>query len=111
MRPKIGSCGHGQMRLAIIGNEGMAKPQKKRDPPTHIIAAHEALVPFMQAFHIDSEKVAKELVSAAAKNIYGSSDLRRGQAISNEELDGIISLMNAINPQDSLETLYAVLRL
>jgi len=81
----------------------MAKPQKLELPPS--IDAPKALVPLMQAFHVDSEKVAKGLILEAATAIYGKDDFGRACVVSKSELDGIVALMKGINPKD--ETLYA----
>ena len=100
------------MKLATIGRKGMAKDQKEDSTPTHIIEAPQALVPLMQAFHVNSEKDAKSLIITAAKAIYGHDEkdddfFRRDRKISKSEMDGVISLMKCVNPRDSLETLYA----
>lgn len=87
--------------------KGMAKYKKKRTPPARIVQAPQALVPLMQAFHVDSDKVAQSLVSEAAKAIYGKGDYGRDRIFSKSELDGIISLMKCIRPMDSMETLFA----
>lgn len=85
----------------------MAKDQKTVAPPTKEIAAPQFLVPLMQAFHVDSDKVAKSLISEAARAIYGKEGYGGSREISKSELDGVVSLMRCINPRDSLETLYA----
>ena len=100
------------MKLATIGPKGMAKDQKEDSTPTHTIEAPQALVPLMQAFHVNSEKDAKSLIITAAKAIYGHDEkdddfFRRDRKISESEMDGVISLMKCVNPRDSLETLYA----
>lgn len=95
------------MKPATIGRKGMAKYQKKQTPPIRTIEAPQALVPLMQAFHVDSDRVAKSLVSEAARAIYGKGDYGRDRVFSKSELDGIISLMKCIRPMDSLETLFA----
>lgn len=95
------------MNPATIGCKGMAKDQKQRPPPAHIIEAPQSLVPLMQAFHVDSDKVARSLISEAARAIYGKGDYGRDRVFSKSELDGIVSLMKCIRPRDSLETLFA----
>ena len=64
---------------SIVGREGMARPEKNQPPPIHAIEAPSALTPLMQAFHVDSEKAAKALISEAAQAIYASHDLLREQ--------------------------------
>ena len=61
----------------------------------------------MQAFHVDSDKVAKSLISEAAKAIYGKGDYGSDRPFLKTELDGVVSLMRCIKPRDSLETLFA----
>jgi hypothetical protein len=96
------------MKPVSIGCKGMAKDQKQQLPPAHIIEAPQSLAPLMQAFHVDSDKVAKSLISDAARAIYGKGDYYgRDQVFSKSELDGIVSLMKCIRPMDSLETLFA----
>ena len=93
----------------------MAEHQKTPLTPTKEIAAPRSLVLLMQAFHVDSEKEAKELLEAAAYAIYGREaepehefDIyKKKRIISQDELEGILSLMQGISPRDTLETLYA----
>jgi len=87
----------------------MAKSQKKHTPSPHReITAPKALVPLMQAFHVDSEEVAHSLIIEAAKAISFSDDMIFGKKDpSEEEIEAIASLMKGINPRDTLETLYA----
>ncbi len=90
----------------------MAKSEKKHTlPSSNQIEAPRALLPLMQAFHVDSEEAAHSLVCEAAKAISGADeskfDFLRGKDITQGELDGITSLMRGISPQDTLETLYA----
>jgi len=84
----------------------MAKDQKTPPPPTKEIAAPQALIPIMQAFHVASDKVAKSLISEGTTAIYGRG-CGGNRELSKSELDGVISLMKCINPRDSLETLHA----
>ena len=107
MKPKIESCEIARGKPVIIGLKGMAKDQKTVAPPIKEIAAPQALIPLMQAFHVDSDKVAKSLISEAATAIYGKEGIWRSRVISKAELDCVVSLMKCINPRDSLETLYA----
>jgi len=87
------------------GTEGMAKDEKSLTPlPT--VEAPKALSPIMEAFHVESDKVAKALVVEAAKAIYGQDDYGK-QSFSKAELDGVVSLIRSIKPMDSLETLFA----
>lgn len=83
--------------------DGMARSRKKGGSP-QVIQAPSALVPLMQAFHVDSDEAAKCLIQQAANAIY-----KKGQydPVSREELEGITALMRGISPQDTLETLYA----
>lgn len=84
----------------------MAKDAKSLIPSTQI-EAPKALVPIMEAFHVDSEKLAKSLVLDAAKAIYGQEEWGKDRSFSKSELDGIVSLIRSIKPRDSLETLFA----
>jgi hypothetical protein len=89
------------------GIEGMAKDEKSPTPPS-MIDAPKALVPIMQAFYIESPKLAKSMVLEAARAIYGKeSAYGREIPISKSELDGIVSLIRSIKPKDSLESLFA----
>lgn len=64
----------------------MAKSQKKHTPSPHReIAAPKALVPLMQAFHVDSEEVAHSLIVEAAKAISFSDDMIFGKKDPSEE--------------------------
>jgi hypothetical protein len=89
----------------------MAKDQKNLASPTkknHDITAPKALVPIMQAFHVDSDEAAKSLIQDAAKAIYKKDPFDFGNShISKEEINGVISLMKGISPRDAIETLYA----
>lgn len=89
------------------GTEGMAKDEKSPTPPP-MIDAPKALVPIMQAFLVDSPKLAKSMVFEAARAIYGKeTTFGREIPISKSELDGIVSLIRSIKPRDSLESLFA----
>lgn len=82
--------------------------KKSSLPPSHTITAPRFIVPLMMAFHVDSEKAAKALISEAANAIYATDDLMKGKHIvSKSELALIISLMKGLCPKDTLETLYA----
>lgn len=108
MKPRIESCGPARVTPATIGREGMARHQKEQSPPSHAIQVPRDLVPLMQAFHVDSEKAAKALISEAANAIYVTHDFMKGKKIiSKSEMAGIVSLMRGICPKDTLETLYA----
>lgn len=88
----------------------MAKAQKTNIPPNgdaYEVTAPKALEPLMKAFHVDSEEAANALVMEAAKAIFGCGDIFSRKEISEEELNGIASLMRGISPKDTLETLYA----
>ena len=87
------------------GIEGMAKDEKSSIPPP-MVDAPKAIAPIMEAFHVESDKVAKALVVEAARAIYGQGDDGR-QSFSKAELDGVVSLIRSIKPMDSLETLFA----
>lgn len=65
------------------------------------------LMPLIKAFYSD-EQSAKKLIIQATKSIYISEDSVRfcNDPISNEELEGVIALMNSINPKDTLEMIY-----
>lgn len=84
----------------------MAKRVKTTCPPTSITPP-KALVPLMQAFHVDSDKLAKSLISQAAEAIYGTTDCGTKVPISKDDLNSIASLMKGISPKDTVETLYA----
>jgi len=90
---------------AIIQCDGMAKDQKEAHPPG-LIQAPQAMAPIMEAFHVESDKVAKALVIEAARAIYGQDKYSK-QSFSKTELDGVVSLIRSIKPMDSLETLFA----
>jgi hypothetical protein len=88
----------------------MAKASKTYPTPgkfMHEITPPKALLPLMQAFHVDSEKAAKALIKETARAIFGTDILGSDKDISKEELEGIASLMKGIHPKDALETLYA----
>ena len=86
----------------------MAKSQKRTTPPTFEVTPPQALVPLMQAFHVDSEEVAHALIIDAAKAITFSDDIVFGtKEPSEDEIESITSLMKGVNPRDTLETLYA----
>jgi len=89
----------------VIVGKGMARNQKRHIPPndSYEITAPKALSPLMQAFHVDSEEKGHVLIKEAAKAL----DAFSKRELSKEELEGIMSLMKGLNPQDSLETLYA----
>ncbi len=99
------------MKPASIGCKGMAKWQKQHNPLSkegiHEVTLPNALAPLMQAFHADSNKKAKELILEALSIIYAVDNGERRVAISQTEVEGILSFMKAINPGDTLETLYA----
>lgn len=89
--------------------KGMAKQKNDYSPPSQQaleVKAPKALIPLMQAFHVDSEDAANALIAESAKAIYGDS-LCMSVTISRKELKAISSLMRGINPIDILETLYA----
>ncbi len=94
------------MKAAITGRKGMAKHRKNEPPPDRSVDAPSSLAPIMQAFHVESDKVAKALIQEAANTLYGKSEFG-SRSISKDELDGIVALMKCINPKDTLETLYA----
>ncbi len=91
----------------------MAKSEKEGTPPSQQITAPNALSPIMEAFHVDSEEAAHSLILEASKAIYGSKkeeydfSLSKDREITDEELEGITSLMKGLAPRDSLEALYA----
>ena len=85
----------------------MAKSRKKNPPPTIEVNAPQSIVPIMQAFHAESKEVAEALVIEAAKAI-APRELVMGRTEPSEaEIEMVASLMRSLNPQDSLETLYA----
>lgn len=90
----------------------MAESEKSDTPPSHEVVAPQALSPIMQAFHVDSEEAAHALILEASKAIYGSKkeeydfSLSKDREITDEELEGITSLMKGLAPRDSLEALY-----
>ena len=89
------------------GIKGMAKDEKSTTPPS-MIDAPKALVPIMQAFLVESPKLAKSMVLEAARAIYGKKSIFGKEVpISRSELDGIVSLIRSIKPKDSLESLFA----
>ena len=92
-----------------IRPKGMAKHGKKHLPPPkgHEVMAPKALIPLMQAFHVDSEKVAKDLIMEAANTLRGTDCIGTKNPISKDEIEMVSSLMKGINPTDTLETLYA----
>ncbi len=94
-----------QERPVTTECDGMAKDQKKVDPPV-LIQAPKAIAPIMEAFHVESDKVAKALIVEAARAIYGRDEYGK-QSFSKAELDGVVSLIRSIKPMDSLETLFA----
>jgi hypothetical protein len=71
------------------------------------ITPPKALIPLMQAFHVDSEKVAKALISEVINAISFDDNTLTKNKSSQEEIDAIISLMRGIKPRDTIETLYA----
>lgn len=88
----------------------MAKASKQSTPPlSREISAPKALVPLMEAFHVDSEKAAKALILDAAKAISSPND--RGYInetqFDDDDIASITALMKALSPRDGLETLYA----
>lgn len=86
----------------------MARSQKQHTPPnnTYEIKAPKALVPLMQAFHVDDEKDASILIMEVVQIIWGQEG-NAFEGLSKEELEGVSYLMKGINPRDTLETLYA----
>jgi len=91
--------------LVTTGDDGMAKDQKEAHPPA-LIQAPKAIAPIMEAFHVESDKIAKALVVEAARAIYGQDNYDK-HSFSKAELDGVVSLIRSIKPMDSLETLFA----
>jgi len=93
----------------------MAESEKKDTPPSKQITAPQALSPIMKAFHVESEEAAHALILEASKAIYGCKESEsnfnvlgsKDREITNEELEGITSLMEGLAPRDSLEALYA----
>ena len=107
MKPgKSPICNRARTKTDTDVAEGMAKDQKSYPAPI-AFEAPKALVPLMQAFHVDSDKIAKSLISDAVRAIYGKNEFGNDHSISKCELDGVISLMRCISPRDSLETLFA----
>ena len=92
--------------LVTTEPDGMAKDQKEAHPPA-LIQAPKAIAPIMEAFHVESDKVAKALVVEAARAIYGQDNYYGKHSFSKAELDGVVSLIRSIKPMDSLETLFA----
>lgn len=84
----------------------MARFKKRQSPPSKTIQPLTALVPLMQAFHVDSDDTARALISQAANAVYGSNDFGARQ-VSDEEIDCVMSLMRGLKPKDTLETLCA----
>lgn len=71
------------------------------------ITIPKKLAPLIQAFSAD-EQSARTLIIEAAKAIYTSHDSFgfSNCSISNEELEGVIALMNGISPKDTIEIIY-----
>jgi len=71
------------------------------------ITIPKKLAPLVKAFSAD-EKSAKTLIIEAAKAIYTTRDSFGFNEcfISNEEIEGVISLMKGINPKDTIEMIY-----
>lgn len=105
MKKRIESSKKEPESLGTTGCNGMAKDRKEAHPPA-LIQAPKAIAPIMEAFHVESDKVAKALVVEAAKAIYGQDNYGK-QSFSKAELDGVVSLIRSIKPMDSLETLFA----
>ena len=105
MKKKIENSRKKPESLVTTGCDGMAKDQKEAIPPA-LIQAPKAIIPIMEAFHVESDKVAKALVIEAVTAIYGKAEWGK-QSFSKAELDGVVSLIRSISPRDSLETLFA----
>jgi hypothetical protein len=105
MKKKIVNLSKKPESLVTTGCDGMAKDQKETHPPA-LIQAPKAIAPIMEAFHVESDKIAKTLVIEAATAIYGKAEWGK-QSFSKADLDGVISLIRSIKPMDSLETLFA----
>ena len=70
------------------------------------ITIPKKLVPLIQAFSADEES-AKLLILEAAKAIYTTQDSFLSEcSVSNEELEGVISMMKGIDPKDTIEMIY-----
>jgi len=71
------------------------------------ITIPKKLAPLVKAFSAD-EQSAKTLIVEAAKAIYTTNDSFgfNSCSISNEEIEGVIALMNGINPKDTIEMIY-----
>lgn len=106
MKKKSEKSRDGQESPVTTGFDGMAKDQKI-DSTQAVIQAPKAISSIMEAFHVESDKVAKALIVEAATAIYGKADWGNGQSFSKAELDGVVSLIRSIKPRDSLETLFA----
>lgn len=91
--------------LATTEPDGMAKDQKEAHPPP-LLQTPKAIASIMEAFHVESDKVAKALVVEAARAIYGQDNYGK-HSFSKAELDGVVSLIRSIKPMDSLEALFA----
>lgn len=71
------------------------------------ITIPKKLAPLVKAFSADEQSV-KTLIIEAAKSIYTTHDSFgfSSCSISNEEIEGVIALMNGINPKDTIEMIY-----
>ena len=65
------------------------------------------LAPLVKAFSVD-EQSARTLITEAAKAIYTTHESFGVStcSISNEEIEGVITLMNGIDPKDTIEMIY-----
>jgi hypothetical protein len=77
------------------------------------ITIPKKLQPIVNAFYAESKEVAKALILQAAKAIYNldAGDdpfyIGRDKKITDDELNGVCALMEAIKPRDMLEALFA----
>lgn len=68
------------------------------------------LAPLVKAFSCNSEETSKALVIEAAKAIYGTEKDRFeicAHKVTDDELENIVALMKALDPQDVIESIYA----
>lgn len=73
------------------------------------IVIPQKLIPIVKAFYSDNQS-AKLLIREAVKSICKTGSMDYGfdeYEQSDEEIEGIIALMQGIAPQDTLETIYA----
>lgn len=90
----------------------MAQSQKKLITP-QALAIPGVLEPIVEAFSVDSEKVAKALLKEAVETIYfGKKDdfcfESSPKPVTKKEIDGVYALMKSIKPTDIVEILYGV---